>query len=83
MKYGWDLYAPDPKTRDNPYVSPLRASLDRLRGLPMGFGYSKTLGGQGAVMCGSRIAGPLAILIECEHLRSSRKYLCVLPEQIK
>jgi acetyl esterase len=34
MKYGWDLYAPDPKTRDNPYVSPLRASLDQLRGLP-------------------------------------------------
>ena len=25
MKYGWDLYAPDAKTRDNPYVSPLRA----------------------------------------------------------
>ncbi|WP_224741329.1 alpha/beta hydrolase [Bradyrhizobium sp. 2S1] len=34
MKYGWDLYAPDIKTRDNPYVSPLRASIDRLRGLP-------------------------------------------------
>ena len=34
MKYGWDLYAPDSKTRDNPYVSPLRASLDQLRGLP-------------------------------------------------
>ncbi len=34
MKYGWDLYAPDPKTRDNPYVSPLRASIDQLKGLP-------------------------------------------------
>jgi acetyl esterase/lipase len=34
MKYGWDLYAPDAKTRDNPYVSPLRASLDQLKGLP-------------------------------------------------
>ena len=34
MKYGWDLYAPDPKTRDNPYVSPLRASIDELKGLP-------------------------------------------------
>src|SRR5262249_31680349 len=22
MKYGWDLYAPDAQTRDNPYVSP-------------------------------------------------------------
>lgn len=34
MKYGWDLYAPDAKTRDNPYVSPLRASAERLKGLP-------------------------------------------------
>jgi acetyl esterase len=34
MKYGWDLYAPDTASRDNPYVSPLRASLEQLRGLP-------------------------------------------------
>ena len=34
MKYGWDLYAPDDKTRDNPYVSPLRATTEQLRGLP-------------------------------------------------
>ena len=34
MKYGWDLYAPDEKTRNNPYVSPLRASNDELQGLP-------------------------------------------------
>ncbi len=34
MKYGWDLYAPDEKTRNNPYVSPLRASLEELKGLP-------------------------------------------------
>jgi acetyl esterase/lipase len=34
MKYGWDLYAPDAKIRDNPYVSPLRASLQELQGLP-------------------------------------------------
>ena len=34
MKYGWDLYAPDATTRDNPYVSPLRASTDELSGLP-------------------------------------------------
>jgi acetyl esterase/lipase len=34
MKYGWDLYAPDATLRDNPYVSPLRASLEQLRGLP-------------------------------------------------
>jgi acetyl esterase len=34
MKYGWDLYAPDAKTRNNPYVSPLRASDEELKGLP-------------------------------------------------
>ena len=34
MKYGWDLYAPDEKTRNSPYVSPLRAGQDELKGLP-------------------------------------------------
>ena len=34
MKYGWDLYAPDKKTRNDPYVSPLRASHEELEGLP-------------------------------------------------
>jgi acetyl esterase len=34
MKYGWDLYAPDEKTRNSPYVSPLRASDEELKGLP-------------------------------------------------
>ncbi|WP_245286779.1 alpha/beta hydrolase [Bradyrhizobium sp. ARR65] len=34
MKYGWDLYAPDAKTRNSPYVSPLRATIDELKGLP-------------------------------------------------
>lgn len=34
MKYGWDLYAPDQKTRDNPYVSPLRANSEQLKDLP-------------------------------------------------
>jgi acetyl esterase/lipase len=34
MKYGWDLYAPDEKLRNNPYVSPLRATRDELKGLP-------------------------------------------------
>jgi acetyl esterase len=34
MKYGWDLYAPDAQTRDNPYVSPLRATKEELTGLP-------------------------------------------------
>jgi acetyl esterase len=34
MKYGWNLYAPDAKTRDNPYVSPVRATSTELSGLP-------------------------------------------------
>lgn len=34
MKFGWDTYAPDEATRDNPYASPLRATADQLRGLP-------------------------------------------------
>jgi acetyl esterase/lipase len=34
MKYGWDLYTPDEKTRDIPYVSPLRASNHQLKDLP-------------------------------------------------
>jgi acetyl esterase len=33
MKYGWDLYAPDEATRNDPYVSPLRASAKQLRGV--------------------------------------------------
>jgi acetyl esterase len=34
MKFGWDIYAPDETTRENPYAVPMRASLDQLRGLP-------------------------------------------------
>ena len=34
MEYGWDHYAPDPETRTQRYVAPLRATLDELRGLP-------------------------------------------------
>ena len=34
LKYGWDLYAPDENTRNNPYVSPLRATTEQLKGLP-------------------------------------------------
>jgi len=33
MKYGWDRYAPDEQTRNSPYVSPLRASSEELRGV--------------------------------------------------
>jgi acetyl esterase len=34
MKFGWDAYAADAGLRDHPYVAPLRASVEQLRGLP-------------------------------------------------
>jgi acetyl esterase len=34
MQFGWDIYAPDEKTRRNPYAVPMRASIEQLRGLP-------------------------------------------------
>jgi len=34
MKFGWDIYAPDAAQRNNPYVSPLRATPAQLKGLP-------------------------------------------------
>lgn len=34
MQFGWNLYAPDAKTRANPYAVPMRATLDQLHGLP-------------------------------------------------
>jgi acetyl esterase/lipase len=34
MQYGWDLYAPDMKTRKDRYAVPLEATVEQLRGLP-------------------------------------------------
>jgi acetyl esterase/lipase len=34
MKFGWDIYAPDEATRQNPYAAPLQATVEQLRGLP-------------------------------------------------
>lgn len=34
MKFGWDIYAPKEDQRNDPHVSPLRATLDQLSGLP-------------------------------------------------
>lgn len=34
MKWFWDCYVPDVKMRENPLVSPLKASLDELKNLP-------------------------------------------------
>jgi acetyl esterase len=71
MKYGWDLYAPDEKTRNNPYVSPLRASNKELEGLPPalvitaendplrdeGEGYARKLMDAGVAVTATRYAG--------------------------
>jgi acetyl esterase/lipase len=34
MQFGWNIYAPDEKTRTHRYAAPLQASVDQLRGLP-------------------------------------------------
>lgn len=34
MKFGWDIYVPNEEQRNDPHVSPLRASLEQLSGLP-------------------------------------------------
>jgi len=34
MQFGWNHYAPDEKTRLNPYAVPMRATPDELRGMP-------------------------------------------------
>ena len=34
MQFGWNIYAPDAKTRANPYAVPMRATTEQLRGLP-------------------------------------------------
>ena len=34
MKFGWDTYAPDEKSRSDPYAVPMRASVEQLHGLP-------------------------------------------------
>ena len=34
MQFGWNIYAPDAKTRANPYAVPMRATVEQLRGLP-------------------------------------------------
>jgi acetyl esterase len=34
MQFGWKFYAPDEKTRKNPYAAPLQSGVNQLRGLP-------------------------------------------------
>jgi acetyl esterase/lipase len=34
MKFGWDIYVPREEQRNDPHVSPLRASMEQLTGLP-------------------------------------------------
>jgi len=34
MQYGWNIYAPDPATRKEPYAVPMSATIEQLKGLP-------------------------------------------------
>jgi acetyl esterase len=34
MQFGWNIYAPEARTRKQPYAAPLQASIEQLRGLP-------------------------------------------------
>ena len=34
MQFGYNIYAPDARTKKDPYVAPLQASIEQLRGLP-------------------------------------------------
>lgn len=34
MKFGWDIYAPNPQLRKEAYVAPFQASIEQLRSLP-------------------------------------------------
>jgi acetyl esterase len=34
MEFGWNIYAPDAKTRKERYAAPLQATIEQLRGLP-------------------------------------------------
>lgn len=34
MQYGYDIYAPDAQTRENPYAVPMSATTEQLQGLP-------------------------------------------------
>jgi acetyl esterase len=34
MQYGWNIYAPDPRSAKDRYAVPMQATLEQLRGLP-------------------------------------------------
>jgi len=84
MKYGWDLYAPDEKTRDLFYVSPLRASSNELKGLPPALvitgesdplrdeaeAYAHKLMGAGVPVVATRYVGMIHDFVALNALRS-------------
>ncbi|HEU0095371.1 MAG TPA: alpha/beta hydrolase [Rhizomicrobium sp.] len=83
MKYGWDLYVPDAEARNNPYVSPLRASDAELKGLPPalvitaendplrdeGEAYAHKLMGAGVEVAATRYNGTIHDFVALNALR--------------
>ena len=83
MKYGWDLYAPGDRIRNSPYVSPLHASNDELKGLPPalvvtaendplrdeGEAYARRLTGAGVPVIATRYNGTIHDFVLLNALR--------------
>lgn len=94
MRYGWNLYAPDEATRENPYVSPLRATLDQLRGLPPamivtaendplrdeGEAYGRRLMDVGVPVVTTRYAGTIHDFVALNALRQVPSTVAALAE---
>lgn len=92
MKYGWDLYAPDEKTRNNPYVSPLRASNEELQGLPPalvitaendplrdeGEAYARKLMDAGVAVAATRYDGMIHDFVLLNAIRDTREVKAAL-----
>jgi acetyl esterase/lipase len=86
MKWFWDAYTTDPAQRAEPYASPLRASLDQLRGLPPalvitdeadvlrdeGEQYANKLREAGVDVTSVRVAGMVHDFLLLDSLRDTR-----------
>nr|MDT0522821.1 alpha/beta hydrolase [Streptomyces sp. DSM 41633] len=86
MKWFWDAYIPDPAARTEVYASPLRASLDQLKGLPTtlvitdeadvlrdeGEMYANRLREAGVDVTSVRVAGMVHDFLLLDSLRDTR-----------
>ncbi|UCM89914.1 alpha/beta hydrolase [Streptomyces marincola] len=86
MIWFWDHYAPDRERRSEPYASPLRASIDQLKGLPRtlvitdeadvlrdeGEAYAAKLREAGVDVTAVRVAGMVHDFLLLDSLRDTR-----------